>query len=183
MISILLVVAAAALFSGVDFAKAKAALEAVKARVDARAMLAIGLLALALLALPSWGGRDNEPTPAPDAGPLSLAGDFRGEKASEDAATVGYLLCELADEIEHDGSLSEPAIINGAQIDQLRKAARLLRCRGQSIGDRQPTARDKIAAYLESHVGTDGGPLTPELRSLWVSAFRDVGRAAIDAAQ
>jgi hypothetical protein len=183
MISILLIVAAVALFTGVDVAKAKAVLEAVKARVDPRTMLAIGLLALALLALPSFGGRDNEPTPVPDAGPLSLAGDFRGETASSDASTVGNLLLELADEIEYDGSLSEPSIITGSQIDQLRKAARLLRCRGESIGDRQPAARDKIATYLEAHVGTDGGPLTPELRSLWVSAFRDVGRAAINAAQ
>jgi len=183
MISILMVLAAVALFSGLTAAKARAALEAVKTRVDARTVLAIGLLAVALLALPSFGGRDTDPPPVPDAGPLSLTGDFRGETASSDAATVGYLLLELADEIEHDGSLSEPAIITGSQIDQLRKAARLLRCRGESIGERQPAARDKIATYLEAHVGTDGGPLTPEVRSLWVSSFRDVGRAAINAAR
>jgi hypothetical protein len=112
-----------------------------------------------------------------------LDGDFRGETASDDAATVGNLLLELADELEWDGSLSEPYYVTGSQIDQLRKASRVLRCRGESIGDRQPAARDKIAEYLEIHVGTDGGPLTPESRAAWVSAFRDVGRAACDASK
>ena len=93
------------------------------------------------------------------------------------------MLNELADEIEWDGTQSEPSLRTGVQIDQLRKTARVLRCRGESVGDRQPKARDKIASYLEQHVGTDGGTLTPESRSAWVSAFRDVGRASIDAAQ
>lgn len=183
MISVVLIAAAAALYFGVDAAKLKAFAEAVKARFDPRMALAIGLLALAVLALPSWGRRDDTPTPAPDFGPLSLKGDFRGETASSDASTVGNLLLELADEIEWDGSQSEPSFVTGSQIDQLRKAARVMRCRGESIGDRQPVARDKIASYLESHVGTDGGPLTPETRALWVSAFRDVGRAASEASQ
>jgi len=60
---------------------------------------------------------------------------------------------------------------------------REFRCRGISIGDRQPVARDVIAKYLEDAVGTDGGPLTPEQRSAWVAAYRDIGRAATDAAK
>jgi hypothetical protein len=183
MLSVLLVAAAAALFFGVDAEKLRKVADAVKARFDAKTALAFGLVLLAALLLPSWGGRDDGPTPVPDAGPLSLKGDFRGDTASSDAAIIGSLLKELADEIEYDGMQSEPAIRTGTQIDQLRKAARTLRCRGESVGERQPVARDKIAAYLEAHVGTDGGPLTPETRSLWVSAFRDVGEAASDAAQ
>ena len=183
MISFLLIAAAAVVFFGIDAEKLKALLEAVKKNVDYRKFLGLTLVCLALLTLPAWGSRDVPPQPTPDTGPLSLEGDFRGETASEDASTVGNLLLELADEIEWDGSQSEPFIVTGLQIDQLRKAARLLRCRGESIGDRQPAARDKIAAYLEIHAGTDGGPLTPESRAAWVSAFRDVGRAASDAAQ
>ena len=180
MISILLIAAAAALLFGIDAEKLKALLEAVKKNVDYRKFLGLALVCLALLFLPSWKQND---VPTPDVDPFSLAGDFRGATASADASTVGNLLLELADEIEWDGTLGEPFIVNGSQIDQLRKAARLLRCRGESIGDRQPEARDKIAAYLETHAGTDGGPLTPETRAAWVSAFRDVGRAASDAAQ
>jgi hypothetical protein len=180
MISFLLIAAAAALLFGIDADKLKALLEAVKKNVDYRKFLGLALVCLALLFLPSWKRED---VPTPDVGPFSLAGDFRGVTASADASTVGNLLLELADEIEWDGTLGEPFIVNGSQIDQLRKAARVLRCRGESIGDRQPEARDKIAAYLEIHAGTDGGPLTPETRAAWVSAFRDVGRAASDAAQ
>jgi len=183
MISFLLIVAAAAMFFGIDADKLKALLEAVKPHVDYRKFLGLGLVCLALLMLPSWGRSNLPPQPSPDAGPLSLEGDFRGETASQDAATVGCLLTELADELEWDGSLSEPFYVTGSQIDQLRKTSRILRCRGESIGDRQPAARDKIAEYLEVHAGTDGGPLTPESRAAWVSAFRDVGRAASDAAQ
>lgn len=183
MISIVLIAAAAALYFGVDAAKLKTLVESIRTRLDPRTALAIGLVAIAILAMPSWRTGEDVPTPVPDAGPLSLDGDFRGESASTDASTVGNLLLELADEVEWDGGQSEPFYVTGSQIDQLRKAARLLRCKGESIGDRQPVARDKIAAYLEAHVGTDGGPLTPETRALWVSAFRDVGRAACDAAQ
>jgi hypothetical protein len=182
MISLALLAIAFALYSGVDTAKAKAWLESASSRLDARKWLAISLLLIALAFLPGWS-RDEQPTPAPDNGPLSLRGDFTGPSASEDAAIIGSLLSELADEIEWDGSQSEPYLRTGVQIDQLRKAARTLRCRGESVGDRQPKARDKIAAYLEQHVGVEGGPLTPETRAAWVSAFRDVGRSSIDAAQ
>jgi hypothetical protein len=32
-------------------------------------------------------------------------------------------------------------------------------------------------------VGTDGGPLTAEQRTAWVAAYRDLGRAATNAAK
>lgn len=182
MIAGLCLLVAAALLFGVDVPKLKAWLEVAKTKVDAKKMLAAGLLIVAVLSIPSWHV-ENAPTPAPDSVPLSLRGDFRGETASEDAATLGNMLLELADELEWDGSQGEPFFVTGSQIDQLRKRARILRCRGESIGDRQTVARDKIASYLEAHVGTDGGQLTPQTRALWVSAFRDVGRAACDAAQ
>jgi hypothetical protein len=123
------------------------------------------------------------PTPAPDAGPLSLAGLFAGETASEDASLIGALCSELADEIEFSSGKPDGYLSTGIAVDELRKRTRILRCRGISIGDRQPAARDAIAKYLEDAVGTDGGPLTAEQRTAWVAAYRDLGRAATDAAK
>ena len=64
----------------------------------------------------------------------------------------------------------------------LRVAAREARLKGDSIGARQPHLRDAVGKYLDEHAGNDGGPLTPEERSAWVAAFRDVARAC-DAAR
>lgn len=183
MLSIFLVAAGAwLLFGGVDAARVVAVWDSIRSKVDGKKALAAALIVAALLLLPSWN-REVSPTPVPDAGPLSLKGAFSGASASDDAILVGSLLLELADELEYDGSQSEPSIRTGVQVDHLRRVARVLRCKGESIGDRQPEARDKIAAYLEAHVGTDGGPLTPEARAAWISAFRDVGRAAADASK
>jgi hypothetical protein len=145
--------------------------------------VAVGLLLAAAVSLYRPTGAGPAPTPAPDAGPLALRGAFKGPTASEDAATIGALANELADEIEWDGMAEKPLFASGVALDELRRRARSLRCRGVSIGDRQPEARDKIAAHLEANVGTEGGPLTPEGRSAWVSALRDIGRAASDAAR
>lgn len=184
MLSILLVAAAAAMFFGVDAAKVKAAWAFASAYVDAKKLAAVGLVILALLLMPR-ASSDKVPQPDEAAGPLVLTGEFLGPTASEDASLVGALCSELADEIEFDSAQpeSERLYRTGVAVDELRKAARILRCRGLSIGDRQPKARDTIAAYLDSKVGTDGGPLTPEQRSAWVTAYRDIGRAATDASK
>jgi len=183
MLSILLVAAALALFYGGDLSKFQPAIEWVK-KLDPKKFLAIGLVLAAVLLMPR-GQQSDEPTPAPDTGPLVLRGTFLGESASSDAGLIGALCDELADEIEYDGNQPEAEryLKTGVAVDELRKAARVLRCRGISIGDRQPQARDIIAAYLDKAVGTDGGPLTPESRSAWVTAYREVGRIATDAAQ
>ena len=180
--SVLLVLVAAALLFGVDAAQIKAAWAAVVAKIDPKKLSAIGLVVLALLFMP---GLHTEPTPAPDdpSGVLRLKGDFIGPTASEDASVVGALCDELADEIEFDGQQSSPLLRTGVAVDELRRAARSLRCRGVSIGDRQPKARDKIAAYLDAKVGTDGGPLSAEQRTAWVAAYRDIGRALSDASK
>ena len=147
MLSILVVLAAAAVFFGVDVAKVREAAKWAAAKVDAKTAVAVGLVLLAIALLPDWR-RQDAPVPSPDAGPLSLESVFVGPTASQDAATIGAMLCEIADDLEYDGSLPEPDYRTGLQIDQVRKKARILRCRGESIGDRQPEARDKIAAYL-----------------------------------
>jgi hypothetical protein len=183
MLSILLVAVAVALFYGGDLSKFQPAIEWVK-KLDPKKFLAIGLVLAAVLLMPR-GRQSDEPTPAPDTGPLVLRGTFLGPSASDDASLVGALCNELADEIEFDGSQpeAEQYLKSGVAVDELRKAARILRCRGISIGDRQPQARDIIAAYLDKAVGTDGGPLTAESRAAWVTAYREVGRIACDAAK
>lgn len=181
MLSIAVILMAAAVYFGVDQAKIAAVFESVRSKVSVRQLIALALVALAFALLPLRARRDPVPQPVPS-GPLSLEGRFTGPTASEDASLIGCLLTELADEIEWDGMQPEPFFKTGVSIDHLRKTARLLRCRGISIGDRQPAARDAIADYLESKVGTDGGPLSAEQRAAWVTAFRDAGRAANDAA-
>lgn len=182
MISVVLAVVGMAVLFGIDAEKLRALLAAVKEKVGTRKAIAAAILAVAFAMLWIPSGND-EPTPEPDAGPLSLRGMFLGETASSDASLVGALCLELADELEFDAGQGEPFFRTGIQVDEFRKIARVLRCRGMSIGERQPTARDAIAKYLDDHVGTDGGPLSQEQRSAWISAFRDIGRAATDASR
>ncbi len=182
--AILLVAAAALVFGGGDLpAKASEAVAWVRERVTARQAAAVVLLAAALAAHMSTGPAAPSPTPAPGV-PLDLRGLFKGPTASADAATIGALCSELADEIEADGMNADgPFLRTGVAFDELRHRARELRCRGVSLGQRQPAARDAIKGYLDAAVGTAGGPVTPEQRSAWVAAFRDVGRAATDASR
>ena len=85
---------------------------------------------------------------------------------------------ELADELEWDGTQAEPFFRSGVAIDDLRQRTRELRCRGESIGSRQPAARDAIAGHLERAVGVSGGPITPEQRAAWVRALTEISEAA-----
>jgi gluconate kinase len=50
-----------------------------------------------------------------------------------------------------------------------------------SIGERQPAARDAIHTYLDTAVGTAGGPVSDKQRAAWVDAYRNLARAAADA--
>jgi len=150
-----------------------------------RYIIAAVLAALALLFLVT-SGDGSRPAPAPlGPGEFSLRGKFQGETAAADAACLAGLCDELAECLSFDGAKppAEQRIKTGAQIEDLRIAAREARMRGESIGARQPKARDAIQAYLDSTAGTNGGPLTPEKRGEWVAAFRALGRAAADAAK
>lgn len=140
------------------------------------------LLVLGVLASLS-GSRSPEPTPAPLPVSMSLRGVFVGPSASSDASTLEALLGELADIIEADGMKDEPRLRTGVAFDDLRIAAREGRCRGESIGKRQPAVRDAIAKYMEEKLGTSGGPVGPEQRSAWVAALRELARACADAAR
>jgi hypothetical protein len=125
---------------------------------------------------------DQPPVPAPVVG-LDLRGRFVGPDAATDAAISAALLGELADIVEWDGTQPTPRLSTGASIDDLRRTARELRTRGVSLGARQPAVRDEIKRFLDSQVGTDGGPIDATRRAAWVKAFRDVSIAAKEAAR
>ena len=129
--------------------------------------------------------RDNQtPSPAPGPAPvvgLDLRGRFVGPDAAADAALTAALLEELAGQIEWDGQQTEPRMKTGAAFDDLRRAARELRCRGVSLGARQPAVRDEIKRYLDAEAGTEGGPVDVAARAKWVRAYRAVSQAAAEA--
>jgi hypothetical protein len=132
-----------------------------------------------------------KPAPAPGPTPvvgLDLRGRFVGPDAAADAATTAALLEELADKIQWDGlpqdqegRPKEPRLRTGAAFDDLRRAARELRCEGVSLGARQPAVKDEIKRYLDAEVGTDGGPVDAKKRSAWVFAFKSIAQAAREA--
>lgn len=152
--------------------------------LERRHVVGAALLAAAAVAWSSSGPAP-APTPAPGPAPggLNLRGTFVGPDAAADAATVSALMEELASEIEWDGMQPEQLIRTGVAVDDLRQRARELRCRGVSLGEKHPRAREAIKAHLDATAGISGGPLTPPQRSAWISAYRDIARAAADAAR
>lgn len=147
--------------------------------IDGQYVAAIALLIAAVIAFaPSRPAPAPGPAPAPpDA--FTLRGKFIGPSAAADASTMAALCAELADCIEYDGN-HDQRLKTGVAFDELRIAAREMRCRGESIGARQPQVRDAVHKFLDDAVGSSGGPVTPESRAAWVSALRDLARAAAD---
>ena len=150
-----------------------------RVRYTLAAALVLGCLVAWLVDSPAG------PTPAPQPdGGLSFRGLFIGPTAAADAASLAALCDEIAGTIEYDGSRDGgPRLKSGVAFDDLRVAARESRMRGESLGARQPHVRDAIHQYLDKAVGSSGGPVTPEQRSAWVAAYRELGRACADAAR
>jgi hypothetical protein len=146
---------------------------------DGKHVAAVALLVAAYLAFaPSRQAPAPTPAPVPpDA--FTLRGKFIGPTAAEDAATMSALCGELAECIEYDGK-NDQRLKTGVAFDELRIAAREMRCKGESIGARQPAVRDAVHKFLDDSVGSSGGPVTPESRAAWVAALRDLSRAAAD---
>jgi hypothetical protein len=153
-----------------------------KPRIDGKHLAAVALLVAAAIAfMPSKPAPTPQPVPVPpDA--FTLRGKFIGVTAASDAATFSALCAELADCIEYDGQ-HDQRLRTGVAFDELRIAAREMRCRGESIGARQPQVRDSVHKFLDDAVGSSGGPVTPESRAAWVAALRDLARAAADVAK
>jgi hypothetical protein len=150
-----------------------------KPSIDGKHLAVVALLVAAAIAfMPSKPAPTPQPAPVPP-GAFSLRGKFVGPTAAEDAATMSALCAELADCIEYDGK-HDQRLKTGVAFDDLRIAAREMRCRGESIGARQPQVRDSVHKFLDDAVGSSGGPVTPESRAAWVTALRDLARAAAD---
>ena len=181
MITALLVAVAVYALAGQQIAeKVKAWYSTAKMpTVDGKHVAAVALLVAAFIAFaPQRQAPQPSPAPVPpDA--FTLKGKFIGERAASDAMTLSALCAELADCIEYDGQ-HEQRLKSGVAFDELRIAAREMRCRGESIGARQPHVRDAVHRFLDDAVGSSGGPVTPESRAAWVSALRDLSRAAAD---
>jgi hypothetical protein len=153
-----------------------------KPSIDGKHLAAVALLVAAAIAfMPSKATPTPQPVPVPpDA--FTLRGKFIGPSAASDAATFSALCDELASCIEYDGQ-HDQRLKTGVAFDELRIAAREMRCRGESIGARQPQVRDAVHKFLDDAVGSSGGPVTPESRAAWVAALRDLARAAADVAR
>jgi hypothetical protein len=183
MTYVILMAAAAVVYFWPQIAAKLQQLRAV-GNLDQRQLFALALAVGCVVAFMAERMPDDAPTPAPPApAAFSLRGRFIGPTASQDAAMFGALCEELAAVLEYDSMQHEPRIKTGAAVEDLRVAAREARLRGVSLGARQPHVRDAVKAFLDQAAGTSGGPLTPEQRSAWVSAFREVGRAATDASR
>ena len=147
--------------------------------IDGKHVAVLALVVAAAIAfMPSKPVPTPQPAPVPpDA--FTLKGKFVGERAASDAMIMSELCASLADCIEYDGQ-HDQRLKTGVAFDELRIAAREMRCRGESIGARQPQVRDAVHKFLDDSVGSSGGPVTPESRAAWVSALRDLSRAAAD---
>lgn len=122
---------------------------------------------------------DRTPTPAPPpVEDLWLRGKFVGPTAGEDAAMVAGLTAELALILEYDSTLPRPRITTGIQADELRRSAREMRLRGDSLAARQPKAVMAIAEHMQRSLGDEGGPLTPDTKTSWIIEYRAISRAA-----
>jgi hypothetical protein len=180
VITAALIAAAIVLFAGTESSEQVRAWVAQHlGQIDRKKAAAVALLLAA--AVYAYRPSSNEPSPPVPVPPDAFTLRFVGEHAAADASMLSALLSELADCIERDGTLSEPRLKTGVAFDDLRVAAREARMRGESLGARQPAVRDAIHTFLDDAVGTSGGPVTPESRAAWVSAYRDLSEAAAEA--
>jgi len=148
--------------------------------IDGKHVAVVALLVAAAISFMPI--RSSTPTPEPAPVPpdaFTLKGKFIGERAASDAIIMSELCASLADCIEYDGQ-HDQRLKSGVAFDDLRIAAREMRCKGESIGARQPQVRDAVHKFLDDAVGSSGGPVTPESRAAWVEALRDLSRAAAD---
>jgi len=142
-----------------------------------------GLLAASHLGAKPGPAPSPNPAPAPDGWPtIDLRGAFVGPNASADALATERLLHWLSETVAQDRAKTTPRLATGAALDDLRKTARDFRMNGGTLGQKQPIAKERIAAFLDAAVGTDGGPVDAAGQERWQRAFNDISKAAAKAA-
>lgn len=104
-------------------------------------------------------------------------------QATMDARQFAALCSSLADMMEYDGKRSEPRLLTGVQMDDLRRWSREYLQTGSSFGSRYPRLPELVGSYLDEKIGKSGGPVTPESRAAWVSAHRQLSLCGEYAAQ
>jgi hypothetical protein len=145
------------------------------------ALVAALLLGAVLAAVVEFAPRPG-PAPAPTpSGALDLRGKFIGPQAAEDAAAFAGLCHGIAEALSADGGRTAPRITTGVQIEDVRVAAAEGRFLPRSLSREQPHAAAAAGRYLDSVVGTSGGPLDATARQRWVEAFRALATAAEEA--
>jgi len=176
-VAVLLAAAAIALWwpQIVDLAS-KVDVPSINRRHWAAAILAVAAAGAYVLRPPTPPEPSPAP-PAPDSG-IVLQGAFIGPTAAADAQLLEAFCDEIASCLEQDGMRDQPRLTSGAAFDDLRVSAREGRMRGESLGARQPHVRDAIHEYLDRAVGVSGGPVSPEQRARWITAYRTIARAA-----
>jgi len=143
-------------------------------------MIVAALVAAALIAaVVEFAPRGAAPVPSPAA--LSLRGQFVGPSAAEDAAAFAGLCHGIAEALAADGTVPTPRITTGVHVEDLRIASSEGRFLPRSLSRDQPHAVAVAGRYLDSVVGTSGGPLAADARARWVEAFRELARAAEEA--
>lgn len=182
-LTVVLVLAAFYLLAGKEITDKVRALLAKVRRPELRwQQIAAACLLIAAVIAFNWHQEvaPSPPSPPAPSGVLDLRGLFQGPTAAEDAALVAALTGELADELQWDWTQDKPYLTTGVAVDELRRRTREMRCRGVSIGARQPQARDAIAKHLEAAVGTSGGPIDDAKKAAWVKALQEISEAALD---
>jgi len=156
--------------------------------LDRRHVAGAAILAAAAFAY-AGGSRDSapQPTPAPTPAPdarIVLRGKFSAHpEAALHAAQIKSLFGEIAHELEWDSMQDSPSWTTGQAMDDLRVRAFDMRLKGVSLGDIHPRVREAVKAHLDAVVGTSGGPLTPQKKAEWIAAYREIERAADEAAR
>lgn len=176
---LLLIAGAVYLFAGDRITHLVAAFAEKAPTIERRHLAGAALLAAAAV---MWArsGPAPGPTPAPPApdAAIDLRGMFVGPDAAADAAAVSAHFDELADELEWDSEQAEPLYKSGVAWDELRTRAKALRWKGLSLGEKYPRAREAIREYLDRTAGTSGAPMSPAQRAAWITAYREIARAA-----
>ncbi len=119
--------------------------------------------------------------PATPAGTAVLAafekGGDRGS-ARTHAAELAEISAAAADVLEFDWQAEKSRIRTGQHVHDLRLAIRDYRLAGWSFLKEYPALQDVLDQHFATHVGRASGPLTNELRTKWVQAFRELAEAA-----